>query len=40
MEEIFDIDKRGFYNMRAAAIARSWSKPADLKVKLEICLII
>jgi hypothetical protein len=40
MEEIFDIDKRGFHNMRAAAIARSWSKPADLKVKLEIYLTI
>jgi hypothetical protein len=40
MEEIFDSEKRGFHNDRAAKIARSRSKPVDLKVKREIHLII
>jgi len=40
MEEIFDSEKRGFHNDRAAKIPRSQSKPAEFKVKLEICLTI
>ena len=40
MEEIFDIEKRGFHNMRAAAIVRSRPKPMEFKVKCEIHLTI
>ena len=38
LAEIFDIEKHGFHNDRAANIPRSQSKPAEFKVKLEICL--
>jgi hypothetical protein len=34
MEEIFDSEKRGFHNDRAAKIAIIAFKPAEFKVKL------
>lgn len=36
--QILGSRKCSFHNIEAAEIARSWPKPAELKVKLEICL--
>jgi hypothetical protein len=40
MKEIFDLDKRGSHNDRVTKIVVIASKPVDLKVKVEIHLII
>jgi hypothetical protein len=40
MEEIFDSEKRGFHNDRAAKIAIIAFKPAEFKAKREMSLII